>query len=580
MPVSVTEEGPAADAGTSQPTAENDVPRVVRAPRPAAPQRPRRWLRWLAWVVAVPVALVLALVVAWGVDSWLHSDQVARNTELAGRPVGGMTRPQLERAVARLERELPGTTVRIDTGEFTLDSTAADLGVGIDDDRTVDMVWAVGRSGSVVARPFEWLGSLFAPRDAEANLDVDRAKLAAALAALEGDRRSAPVEPTLTAQPDGVQLVPGKDGTELTTDSVEQALPRTLNDVGRPIQVQVERSTVPPRVSDASVQALADQANQVTGGKVELTAGSQSFEIDGKDFRPAFAVAVEDQGGTPTPRLTMQPDAVAELLRSKAPAGAGNPTGVRFTIEGGVPTPVPGTDAQVCCGDGAPDAIVAALLAGKTQVDLPTRTVTAAEGVQWAQGLGVKEVVGQFTTNHPAGQPRVTNIHTISDATRGVLIAPGDTFSVNGFVGRRTAAKGYVEAPVIENGEHSTDIGGGVSQYATTLFNAAFFAGLDIPAYKAHSEYISRYPYGREATVAYPSVDLKIHNDTPYGVVIWPTYTGSSITIQLWSTKFATGAQTAQSQSSGCGKVTTQRTTTFVDGRTEVDKFYANYDCK
>ena len=150
---------------------------------------------------------------------------------------------------------------------------------------------------------------------------------------------------------------------------------------------------------------------------------------------------------------------------------------------------------------------------------------------------------------------------------------------MNDTIGKRTAEKGYVPAPVIENGEHTEDYGGGISQYATTLFNAAFFAGLDIPAYKAHSEYISRYPFGREATLAYPSVDLKIKNNTPYGVVIWPTYTDSSVTIQLWSTQYARGEQTAQNPTSGCGKITTQRTRTFVDGRTDQQNYTANYRC-
>ena len=131
-------------------------------------------------------------------------------------------------------------------------------------------------------------------------------------------------------------------------------------------------------------------------------------------------------------------------------------------------------------------------------------------------------------------------------------------------------AKGAWSAPGRVNlmGEY-TDIGGGVSQFATTTFNAAFFGGLDIPTYKMHSKYISRYPFGREATLAYPGVDLKIRNDTPYGIVIWPTYTGTSITVQLWSTRTAVGEQTAQNPTSGCGPVSTERTRTFTDGHTE-----------
>ncbi len=241
--------------------------------------------------------------------------------------------------------------------------------------------------------------------------------------------------------------------------------------------------------------------------------------------------------------------------------------------------PVGGEDAQVCCTDEAPQAVTAALLAGETSVELPTRVETAAQGREWAAGLGVKEIVGSFTTNHKCCESRVTNIQRMADILRGTLIPPGTTFSVNDTVGRRTVEKGFVEGGVIQDGEFATDIGGGVSQFATTMFNAAFFGGLDIPTYKMHSKYISRYPFGREATLAYPSVDLQIRNDTDYGIVIWPTYTGTSITVDLWSTRTAVGDQSAQSPTSGCGRVTTERTRTFTDGRTETDTFRANYDC-
>ena len=77
-------------------------------------------------------------------------------------------------------------------------------------------------------------------------------------------------------------------------------------------------------------------------------------------------------------------------------------------------------------------------------------------------------------------------------------------------MGERTLAKGFVEAPVIDaEYKFGKDVGGGVSQFSTTLFNAAFFAGLDITTYGMHGIYISRYPYGREATLDYPSLDLK-----------------------------------------------------------------------
>jgi vancomycin resistance protein YoaR len=528
----------------------------------------------ILWLVAAPLLIIALIVGAWAADGWASGDRVARNVTLAGTPVGHQTPEQLDASVAELAEQLPATTVEIDAGEFTLTTTAGELGLGVDQDKTVERVMDVDHDVALPVRPVRWLQAWFGERDADVVLTVDAEQLSATLIELEGDRRTEPVEPSLSATTDGVSVVPGTPGQELTVADVVAALPQTLGDIDEPIDIDVELTVTEPQVSNDEVAALAQRANEVTGGTITLNAGGASTEVEGPVFRPAFGLAIEEGA----PRLTMQSEPVAEILADEVP-GRANPTKVRFEIGPAGPVPVGGEDAQVCCTDEAPQKIVDALLAGQTTVDLPTRVETAAEGREWAAGLGVKEVIGQFTTNHKCCESRVTNIHRIADILRGTLIPPGTTFSVNDTVGRRTTEKGFVEGGVIQDGEFSTDIGGGVSQFATTLFNAAFFGGLDIPAYKMHSKYISRYPFGREATLAYPGVDLKIRNDTDYGIVIWPTYTGTSITVQLWSTRTAVGEQTGQNPTSGCGPVTTERTRTFTDGSTERDTFRANYDC-
>jgi vancomycin resistance protein YoaR len=527
------------------------------------------------WVVAAPLLLVGLLIAAWAADSWISGDRVGRNVTLAGTDVGRQTPGELDATVDRLAEELPDTELRIDTGEEVLTTTAGALGVGIDRERTVSSVVDLGSDDPLPARPVRWLRSWFDERSAEVVLDIDAEQLDRTLTELEGDRRTDPVEPSISATAEAVSLVPGTPGRQLTVNDVIAALPRTLDDIEQPIAVEVEPAITPPRVSDDSVAALVEQANSVTAGTITLEAAGSSSEVEGARFRPAFELVAGDDG----PRLGMQAAPVAEILADEVPGG-GNPNGVRFEFTGAVPTPVGGEDTQVCCTEDAPQRIVDALLAGSTTVELPTRLQTAAEGREWAAGLGVAELIGEFTTNHKCCESRVTNIHRMADILRGTLIAPGTTFSINDTVGRRTVEKGFVEGGVILDGEFTTDIGGGVSQFATTMFNAAFFAGLDIPAYKMHSKYISRYPFGREATLAYPSVDLKIRNDTDYGIVIWPTYTDTSITVQLWSTRTAVGAQTGQEPTSGCGPVRTERTRTFTDGRVERDTFRANYDCE
>ncbi len=525
-------------------------------------------------VVATPLILIAMISAVWALDQWRTNDGVARNVTVAGVEVGGNSPSELDAQLQALAKELPSTEVQIQSGATTMTTTAGELGLSMNVAATAQDVNDIGRVDPLPTRPIRWLKSLFGGRSAEVTLSVDSEQLTPALIALQGDRRTLPVEPNIAATEESVTLVAGSPGTEVTINDVVRALPQSLSDLSNPITITVEPTVTDPLVTDAAVQTLVDQANAVTAGPVTLNAGGTKIEVEGKAFRPAFALTITDS----TPKLTMKPEAVSLILESKNPSKP-NPTNVRFDIIDGVPTPVGGEDAQVCCTAEAPQKIVDGLLAGQTTIDLPTRVETAQQGRDWAAGLGVKEVIGSFTTNHKCCESRVTNIHKISDIVRGTLIPPGATFSVNDTVGRRTTAKGFVEGGVIQDGEFATDIGGGVSQFATTTFNAAFFGGLNIPAYKAHSKYISRYPFGREATLAYPSVDLKIRNETPYGVVIWPTYTNTSVTVSMWSTPFAKGEQTAQNPTSGCGKVTTERTRTFVDGHTEKDKFNANYDC-
>ncbi len=537
-----------------------------------AVSRDRKIVLWLA---AAPLLIIALITLGWVADGWAASDSVARNVTLASVAVGGETPDELRSSVQELADELPATPIEIDADDFgTLSTTAGDLGLGVDVDRTMERVLDIGRGDPLPVRPIRWLQAFFGERSADVVLTVDAEKLNVALVELEGDQRTQPVEPTLQATEEAVALVPGTPGQELTVHDVVSALPRSLGDISGPITIAVAPTVTDPAVADDEVVPLVDQANAVTAGAVTLKIGDRSTEVAGSDFRPAFGLAIEDA----TPRLTMQPEPVALILAADVPTSA-NPTNVRFDIQGGTPVPVGGEDAQVCCTDAAPQTIVDALLAGQTTIELPTRLETAQQGRDRAAGLGVKEIVGSFTTNHKCCESRVTNIQRMADMLRGTLIPPGATFSVNDTVGRRTVEKGYLEGGVIQDGEFATDVGGGVSQFATTLFNAAFFGGFDIPTYKAHSKYISRYPFGREATLAYPSVDLKIRNDTDYGIVIWPSYTGTSITVDLWSTRTAVGAQTGQNKSSGCGAVTTERTRTFTDGRTETDTFRANYDC-
>jgi vancomycin resistance protein YoaR len=167
-------------------------------------------------------------------------------------------------------------------------------------------------------------------------------------------------------------------------------------------------------------------------------------------------------------------------------------------------------------------AVAVALVLAALALDAPAGAVTD------------QELVSKFTTRYPCCQGRVTNIRRAAVLLDGRVLQPGQRFSMNAALGKRTRARGFVAAPMISGGATVASVGGGISQVATTLFNAAFFAGLKLVAHRPHSLYISRYPMGREATISWGGPELIFDNDWPAPVWIQLRTTRTSISVLLY----------------------------------------------
>jgi vancomycin resistance protein YoaR len=170
-------------------------------------------------------------------------------------------------------------------------------------------------------------------------------------------------------------------------------------------------------------------------------------------------------------------------------------------------------------------------------VELRTTRAEPDITTEKARKMGIKERISTYTTTFASdNRPRVNNIHTLGKALDGELIAPGGVFSFNGAAGERTAEKGYQQADAIVNGRLVPQLGGGVCQVGTTVFNAAFESGLPVIERRNHSFYISHYPKGRDATVSWGAPDLKFKNDTENWLLVSVSYSNSSITVSLYGT--------------------------------------------
>jgi hypothetical protein len=304
--------------------------------------------------------------------------------------------------------------------------------------------------------------------------------------------------------------------------------------------------------ADVIVTGGGDDAVCAGGGADTVTAGDGNDRVDGGpgDDR------IKGQGGA---------DALLGGMGSDVLIGGGGGdvlhggTG-RDTLKGGMGADFlfrsesPSADTMFP-GKGADVADV-----GKRGLDGSIRRyLTAAEALAFQGAARLSD----FTTYHPAGQARVTNIQTLADAISGYVVMPGEWFSLNDVVGPRTAAKGYVQAGAIIAGyvqccDNAANIGGGTSQFATTFYNAIFFSGLeDAPvslrsrppniANSPHTLWFSKYPAGREATMGYPDNDVRFRNDTDAAVLIitdhGPRATADHITVRMYGD---TGGRTVE----------------------------------
>ena len=154
------------------------------------------------------------------------------------------------------------------------------------------------------------------------------------------------------------------------------------------------------------------------------------------------------------------------------------------------------------------------------------------------------ELVASFTSRYTPGEPRVTNIRRAAELLDGTTLRAGETFSMNDALGERTTDRGFVAAPMILGGRLVESVGGGISQVATSLYNAAFFAGLELVEHTPHSFYIDRYPMGREATVSWGGPELVFRNDWPAALTMRLTTTGDAITVRFFSARLGRRVET------------------------------------
>jgi len=483
-------------------------------------------------------ALLLLPVLFYTIDNVRSNGEVARNVSAAGIELGGLGEDDALAELTEYEAQLAQAPAffTVSDNEFVLIPMEIDL--DIDEEAVLAEAMAVRRDSGFVGGFFSWFGSFGDQVEIDVPVTIDSELLDEVLEEWETEAIARPAyEGGIIVRDTRILPDYPRPGEGIDRENAQRVILGTVQTIDRD-PADLNTRQIQPVLTNADIDAAAIEATKLIDAPVTLSATDPEFTITFTEEELARSLLTEVRTQSePEVVLTFDPIQIEEILapfRSDIEQPARD---AAFVIDEG--------SKSVTLLAGRPATLLNAALVAGTLRDV---AAGPANGGQFpfgegaapefttaeAEAMGEIGFVSEFTTSHPAGQQRVTNIHLMADTVDGAVVMPGEEFSINEHVGQRTAEKGYLAAPMILAGELVDDIGGGVSQFATTFYNAVFYGCYQDVTHKPHSYYFSRYPEVNEATISWPTPNLIFRNNTDTVAIIKTQYTDTSITVQFY----------------------------------------------
>ncbi len=511
-------------------------------------------LRRAASIVGLSLGgLVVVAVTAMAVLVIVQHGRVVPNTSLVGIDVSGASSDELTAIVQDVARERrdESVTFSFEDREFVI--TPGEVDHRIDVESTVAVVMARGRAGFPGAA-VERVRSLWAPADLALVQDVDRDLVAERVHDIARDVDRNTFDGSLLIDVDSLEVdfEPAHGSAHTRVDDAVDLTVTALFNPG-PDRLELPVDTTAARIDPDALQIVAERARGALRAPITLRHGDETLTLSPSDIATLIDLERRRDGDRTEVAIIVTPWRVERVVDPQtAERFLAEPVDAAYTgdreppftfddqgstsfepveISVGIDPARPGTrfDPRITA-----DQLTQMIRAGITDAQLWLEVVEPDLPTQLLADLRPTHLLGTFTTYHQAGQARVHNIQRLADTVDGTIVLPGEQFSINGISGRRTCGEGgYLPAGTIVRGELVDTCGGGTSQFGTTTYNAAFFAGIQIDQWRAHSWYISRYPMGREATLNYPDLDVRFTNDTEGALLVRTSHTPSSITVTL-----------------------------------------------
>lgn len=501
------------------------------------------------WWWKAPLLLVVLLAGAGFAGlAWLdrqYSDRIYPNVTLQGVNLGQQTRVEAQQAVESRFANFLRQPITIQYQGRTWQPTAAELGLSVNVPRTVAEAYNAGRGNGLVQNVLDVSAIYQQGKDIPLRLTLDGNALQTYLRKVGAEVEAAPREATFTIADAKVQTSDSVAGRIVLLDETAKQIEQAIKTL-QPQTIALRTSEIQPQLVSDGIAEARRTAEAMLSTPLTLTFKDKSFELDQATI--ADMINVQRVPGDAGVTLNVQLDQAklekwATKLADKIgrdsvePRVSWNGGNLKIIRDGRI-----GYRLDV---KRAVEMINGAVTTISRKLDLPVQEVQPRVTAANLNSLGIKEVVSTGKSDFTGSAPyRITNIKAGANVINGILLAPDAEFSFNENVGEINEANGFVEGYAIVGNRTQKEPGGGICQVSTTLFRAAFYAGIPFTEKNPHRFRISWYEkydvIGMDAAIfTGGGPDLRFVNDTGNWLLIQSSVNDaeSSLTYTLYGTK-------------------------------------------
>ncbi len=522
----------------------------------------------VALLISSILFLALLLLFIVGTQVW-YAGRIFPGVSVGGVAVGGLTPAAATTTINDAITYPQSGRILLQDGNNGWTVKPQELGLFLDPGASSQAAFKVGRQGGLYRRLSSQFDAWFRGANAAPALVFDQRLAYQYLASIARQIDRDVIEASLGV--DGVEVVvhSGEVGRSMDIDATLALVSlqiQTLQDGLVPLVIK----ETPPIILDASEQA--EVARSILSQPLTLTmpdgmsAEGAPWVFDQNMLASMLTIERVKEGQGETYQVGLSSQALIGFLSNLAPELLTYPVNARFIFNDEtrqldlLEHAVIGRTLDV---EASLHAIQAGLQNGKHEIQLIFQiTEPAAIDTTTAEQLGISEAVSVETSYfYGSSRDRVQNIQAAAKQFHGLLVAPGETFSMATALGDISLDNGYTEALIIIGNQTIKGVGGGVCQVSTTLFRTAFFGGFPVVERHAHAYRVYYYEKvagnridsslaGLDATVFVPLVDLKFVNDTPYWLLM-ETYVNPSTSSITWKFYSTSDGRTVEWNTSG-----------------------------